>query len=128
MHRSGLKYLEQVDGRKGVLFAIPLKESHVGADGKQTGPGRTTMRNVGQCKFLRIGVKAYGFPFVLRVLVGGKQQFSQTIPKERWSDLKMALDEPAQSPKEEVVIELVVREDQRWYEGAWIDYLDFFDD
>jgi hypothetical protein len=30
--------------------------------------------------------------------------------------------------KEEVTLELVIPPEQRWMEGAWFDYIDFFDD
>ena len=126
MHRSGMKYVEEVDGRKGVLFAVPLKASSPPAQ-KLGHPTRLTMTNVGKLPFLRIGAKGYGFPFVLKVYAGGKEIFSQTVNEKAWSDLKIDLKDAA-GKAEEVIVELIIPEDQRAMEGAWIDYLDFFED
>ena len=118
LYRSGAKYLSEVEGRKGVLFAIPLKESHR--------LSRLILRKAGQAPFLRVGTRAYGFPFVLDVLAEGKSVFAQTIGTDAWEDLKIPLDEHADKDDIEIVVKLVVPEDQKWHEGAYFDYVDFF--
>ena len=118
MHRSGAKYVDEVQGRKGVLFSIPNKKSNR--------LSRLFVTNHGRCRFLRIGTRAYGFSFVLNVVVGGKTIFSRTVGTNAWEDLKVALPPAGQKPAD-VTIELLVPEDQRWHEGAWFDYVDFFD-
>jgi hypothetical protein len=125
MHRSGLKYVDEVDGRKGILFAIPMKVSGPVAQ-KLGHPTQIKMANVGKNQFLRVGAKGYNFPFILKVSVGGKEIFSQPIGEKSWSDLKIDLKDAAGKP-EEVIVEMVVAEDQKFAEGAWIDYLDFFE-
>ena len=125
MHRSGMKYAEVVDGRKGVLFSVPVK---VGSERyEREGPAWLTITIAGKCKFLRVGAKAYGFPFVLRARVGEKELFSKPIGKDDWDDLKIDLGEFAGKP-ETVRLEFEVPKDQKWLEGLWLDYVDFFDD
>jgi hypothetical protein len=125
MHRSGMKFVDSLDGRKGALFAVPMKASSEGA--KKLGhPTQITMTNTGKGNFLRIGAKGYNFPFVLKVYASGKEIFSETISEKAWSDLKIDLKDAA-GKAEEVTVELVVPEDQRYMEGAWIDYMDFFE-
>jgi hypothetical protein len=119
LHRSGAKYLSEVEGRKGVLFAIPLKESH--------SQSRLIVEKAGPAPFLRVGTRAYGFPFVLDVAVEGKSVFSQTIGTDAWEDLKIPLGEYADKDVE-IVLKLVVPEDQKWHEGAYFDYVDIFQD
>jgi hypothetical protein len=126
MHRSGLKYVKEVDGRQGVLFAIPLKTEH--RRSQQLGhPPQIKITNLGKGKFLRVGTEAYHFPFLLKVYVRKEEVFSRTIGEKAWSDLKIDLKDAAALP-EEVTLELVIPPEQRWAEGAWFDYLDFFDD
>jgi len=117
LHRSGAKYLTEVEGRNGVLFAVPLKESDR--------LSRLTVRKAGPAPYLRIGTRAYGFPFVLDVVVEGKSVSAQTIGTDTWEDLKIPLDEHADQDVE-IVLKLVVPEDQKWHEGAYFDYVDFF--
>jgi hypothetical protein len=133
MHRSGMKYVDEVDGRKGVLFGIPIKagtspdaDKHHRAVLKKLGhPTRITTPNVGKCRFLRIGAKAYGFAFILKAYAGGKQVLSAKVTTKEWSDLKVDLGAAAGGDVP-IIVELVVPEKQRWSEGAWIDYIDFF--
>ena len=151
MHRSGMKYVDEVDGRKGVLFSVPVKAKtspdadkwHRAILARLGHPTQITTANPGHCRFLRIGAKGYGFDFILKAYLAGREIFSQRIGTKDWADLKIDLQEaarPAGSPAtaksttqpaaeaEAVTIELVVPKGQRWSEGVWIDYLDFFDD
>jgi hypothetical protein len=125
MHRSGLKYVDEVDGRKGVLFGVPLKASGPAAQ-KLGHPTQIKLTNLGKAPFLRAGVKGYNFPFVLKVYAGGKEIASQSIGEKAWSDLKIDLKDAA-GKAEQITVELVVPEDQQFGEGTWIDYLDFFE-
>jgi hypothetical protein len=125
IHRSGLKYVDEVDGRKGVLFGVPLKLSHPRAQKTGHGP-HVTVVNVGRCPLLRVGVKGYNFSFVLKILDGDRELFSQEISPKRWSDLKIPLGE-ASGKAQPVVLELLVPEKQGPSEGVWFDYIDFFE-
>jgi hypothetical protein len=125
MHRSGLKYVDEVDGRKGVLFGVPLKASGPAAQ-KLGHPTQIKMTNPGKAPFLRAGVKGYNSPFVLKIYAGGKEIASQPVGEKTWSDLKIDLKDAA-GKAEQITVELVVPEDQQFGEGAWIDYLDFFE-
>lgn len=128
MHPSGMKFCEEVDQRKGVLFGIPLREGHVDEAGHASRPTRVTMPNLGHGRFLRLGTKGYGFSFVLRVTCGQQELLKQAIPTDPWTDLKIDVGEAAAAAAAgaEVLLELIVPADQRWSEGAWFDYLDFF--
>ena len=117
MHRSGAKYMDDVHGRKGVLFTVPAKKS------KRL--SRVILKNHGKGKVLRIGARAYGFSFLLNVVAGEKRIFSKTVGKKNWEDLKVPLD-PAAAKAGEIVLELVVPEKQRWSEGVFLDYVDLF--
>jgi len=119
MHQSCAKRMDKVNGRKGVLFCS------IGKKSKRL--SRMIIQNSGHGKFLRIGTQGYNFAYLLNVVIDDKQVFSKTIGKETWEDLKIPLGEAA-GKKGEVVLELVVPEEQRWYEGAWLDYVDFFED
>ena len=118
MHRSGAKLMPDVHGRRGVLFCIPSKKSkrlsRIVWDGSAKG------------RVLRVGTRAYGFPFVLNVLVDDRQVFSRRVGKGPWSDLKIPLGPDAASGTR-IILELVIPEDQRWMEGTFFDYIDFFD-
>ncbi len=135
MHRSAMKYVDEVHGRKGVLFSVPIKaktskdadKHHRAVLAKLGHPTRITLRNVGRCRYLRASARAYGFPFILKAYVADKEVFARTIGTGAWADVKVDLGEAARTGPE-VVLELVVPEKQRWSEGAWIDYIDFFDD
>jgi hypothetical protein len=133
MHRSGMKLVDEVDGRKGVLFAVPLKEQgskdldehHSKALERLGHSSRVSVKNPLGRKVLRVGSKAYGFPFILKVMdEAGKELASKQVGTEKWEDIQV--DVPA-APKE-VIVELIVPEGQKWSEGLWIDYLDFFED
>lgn len=138
MHRSGMKLVDDVEGRKGVLFTAVNKDAitHVEA------------RNVGGCKFLRAGLRGYGFPVLVKVMVDGKELAAETVGVDQWTDLKVELPpaeardatEPPAPPARpgkpslfnnetghRVVLELIVPEGQQWSEGIWVDYFDFFD-
>jgi hypothetical protein len=132
MHRSGMKLADEVDGRKGVLFTIPLKEHggkgldehHSKALERLGHSSRVIAKNPLGRKVLRIGTKAYGFPFILKVKDdNGKELLTKQIGTDNWEDLKLDL---ATAPKE-VIVELIVPEGQKWSEGLWIDYIDFFE-
>ena len=134
LHRSGMKYVEELEGRKGVLFGVPLKDFN-SADADQSNRealqvlghnSRITARNVVGGKILRVGARGYGFPFELRVLVDDKEIAKEVVRTEEWSDLKIDLPEGGKKDQE-VMVELIVPEGQQWSEGVWIDYLDFFD-
>ena len=118
MHRSGAKSMADVHGRRGVLFCLPAKKSKR--------PARAVWRGPVKGGVLRIGTRAYGFPYVLNVLAGGKQIFSQRIGKDAWQDLRIPLP-PGLAEDTAFVLELVVPENQRWHEGLFFDYIDFFD-
>ena len=134
MHRSCLKLMDEVDGRKGVLHAITVKPASKFPDKKFLASQidrlghrpRITTRNVGKCRFLRAGVKAQKFPLILRVEAEGKELLSQQVGAAKWSDLKIDLQTSA-GKDVQVIVELLVPAGQRWHSGGWIDYLDFFD-
>lgn len=118
MHRSGAKYIDDVHGRKGILYTIPRRKSK--------GDAKIVTRNVGKGKFLRMGVRGYGFSLLVNVVVEKKKLFSLTVPTA-WRDLKIPLEESAGKDLE-VTIELIVPEKQRSAEGVFFDYIDFFED
>jgi hypothetical protein len=60
----------------------------------------------------------------VKVKVGDKELASETVAVEQWSDLKVEVPD---SRGQRVVMELIVPEGQKWSEGVWIDYFDFFD-
>jgi hypothetical protein len=126
MHRSGGKYMDSVDGRKGVLFVgnAPADSPRVVKLGHLP---RTTIANSGNGTVLRIGIKGYNFPATLKVLAGDEVLLSQQIGAKEWSDLKVPLTESARAAKQ-ITLELGVPENQRPNEGVWLDYLDFFVD
>lgn len=126
IHRSGMKYMDEVDGRKGVLLAVPLKPGEIHRAVNLGHPPHVTIRNAGKCRFLRVGVKGYHFPFVLKVLAGGRELFSQEISEKDWSDLKVDVKETAETSGE-VTLELLVPPEQGAHEAAWFDYIDFFE-
>ena len=118
MHRSAAKLMPDVHGRRGVLFCIPHKKSKSLSRIVWNGPVKG--------RVLRVGTRAYGFPFVLNVLVGDRQVFSRRVGKGAWSDLEIPLGSEA-GKDASITLELVIPEDQRWMEGAFFDYIDFFD-
>lgn len=118
MHRSGAKYIDDVHGRKGILYTIPQRKSK--------GDAKIVTRNVGKCKLLRMGVRGYGFSLLVNVVVEKKKLFSLTVPTA-WRDLKIPLEGFAGKDLE-VTIELIVPEKQRSSEGVFFDYIDFFED
>jgi hypothetical protein len=124
MHRSGLRHVPEVAGRKGVLFGVPMR-----ADGnakqKLGHPPQVRLHNVGKGTVLRVGTKGFGFPYLLKVSIAGKEVLAQTISEKQWSDLKIDLGEHAGKPVE-AVLELVIPDGQKFSEGVWLDYLDFF--
>jgi len=119
LHRSGAKHMEDVHGRRGVLFCLPSKKS--------SRLSRVVWEGPVKGKFLRIGTRAYGFSYVLNVVVGEQQLLSRTIGTDSWTDVKIALD-PLPPAGQPVTLELVVPEAQRWMEGLFFDYVDFFQD
>ena len=126
MHRSGAKHVDEAEGRKGLLFTVPLREGHADEQGRVKRPTQVAVRNVGKCRYLRLGIAGYGFPFLLNVRYAGELVLTKTIPVKPWSDLQIDLGDAA-AKGEVAVLELVVPKDQRWSEGTWIDYMDFFD-
>jgi hypothetical protein len=119
MHRSGAKYMQDVHGRRGVLFCIPSKKSKRLSSVAWEGPVKG--------KFLRIGTRAYGFPYILNVVVGETQIFSRKVGRDSWTDVKIPLETEGGEGKP-IFLELVVPENQRWMEGLFFDYIDFFED
>ena len=119
MHRSGAKLMADVHGRRGVLFCIPSKKSKRLSRVVWDGPV--------QGRVLRVGTRAYGFPYVLNVVEGGRQVSSTRVGRDAWCDLKIPLG-PEPGKDAQVLLELVIPESQRWMEGAFFDYIDFFDD
>ena len=133
MHASGLKRADEVEGRKGVLFTVPLKDMNSQDADASNREGLQKLGhnshveapNVGGGKFLRAGVRGYGFPVLLKVKAGDKELHSETVGVDKWSDLKA----PVPDTKGKVVsMELIVPEGRQYSEGVWIDYFDFFDD
>ena len=133
MHASGLKRVDEVEGRKGVLFTVPLKDmTSQDADAsnreglqKLGHNSHIEATNVGGGKLLRAGVRGYGFGVLVKVKVGDKELHSETVGTDKWSDLKV---EVPNTRGKVVSMELIVPEGQQWSEGVWIDYFDFFDD
>jgi hypothetical protein len=64
--------------------------------------------------------------FVLNVYVGEKRLLSQVIAGRRWADLKIDLGEFG-GKDVEVVVENAAGGTHPYYEGAYFDYIDFFD-
>jgi hypothetical protein len=134
LHRSGMKLVDEVEGRKGVLFGVPLKEqksadadeSNRKALGRLGHSSRIIARNILARPVMRIGARAYGFPFILRVKDGEEKLFEQLVNEKEWSDVKVELSNRPVTAKQ-VTVELIVPEGQKWSEGVWIDYLDFFE-
>jgi hypothetical protein len=132
MHRSGMKLVSEVEGRKGVLFGVPLKElgsadadeHHRKSLDQLKHNSSLAVKNPLGKKVLRIGTRAYGFPFILKVKDGEKELGRQTVKVEEWSDLKIELTEVPR----QVTLDLIVPEGQKWSEGVWIDYVDFYDE
>lgn len=125
MHRSGMKRVDDVDGRTGVLFAVTNDKDQ--PTDKRPLINRIALTNVGGARFLRIGTKGYNFPYGLRVTAGDRELFNQPVGDKQWSDLKLDLgDAPAKG--EQVILTLFKPEGQKWLEGAWFDYADFFAD
>ena len=133
MHGSGLKRVDTAEGRKGVLFTVPLKDMN-SADADA--PNREALQklghnshveavNVGGGKLLRAGVRGSAFPLLVKVKLGDKELHSETVGVEKWSDLKVEL--PAESKGKPVSMELIVPEGQKGSEGVWVDYFDFFE-
>jgi hypothetical protein len=133
MHGSGLKKMDEAEGRKGVLFTLPLKDMNsTDADAsnremlqKLGHNSHIEAVNVGGGKFLRAGVRGDGFPVLVKVKLGEKELHSETVGVDKWSDVKVDL--PAESKGKPVTMELIVPEGQKASEGVWIDYLDFFE-
>jgi hypothetical protein len=134
LHRSGMKLVDEVERRKGVLFGVPLKEdksqdadeSNRKALDRLRHSSRIIARNIMGRPVLRIGARAYGFPFILRVKDGEEKLFEQLVNEKEWSDVKVDQSKRPALPKQ-LTIELIVPEGQKWSEGVWIDYLDFFE-
>jgi hypothetical protein len=140
MHRSGMKFLKEVEGRNGVLSAAPHgdKDDDDGddngdADGEahEAEASRITAHNFRGAKFLRIGARADEHPFELRVNVADNEIARHEISPDAWSDLKIALPpaDPATQPSgaQQVTLQLVLPENPTGPEGAWFDYIEFFD-
>jgi hypothetical protein len=133
MHRSGLKRVDEVEGRKGVLFTVPLKDmnskdadaSNRDALQKLGHNSHIEVTNVGGCKLLRAGVRGYGFPVLVKVRGGDKELLSEKVDVDKWSDLKVEV--PGTKGKA-LTMEFIVPEGQQYSEGVWIDYVDFFED
>ncbi|MEX2213658.1 MAG: hypothetical protein WD768_06000 [Phycisphaeraceae bacterium] len=143
MHRSGMKLVDEVDERKGVLFAVP----HAGrasdaTGGAKEGPGdinrdapkdagpptftRVTYRYPGKGKMLRIGTKMWGSAFRLEVTAGGKKVFDQLIEGNAWSDL--SIDLPAGLKKDDkITLDLVLPKETKHIHGVWLDYVEVFE-
>ena len=175
LHRSGAKYVDEAEGRKGLLFSIPLKdvksedadEHHRKELDRLGHNSHFEARNVGRGRFARVAVRAYGFPITLKVLADGKELKTEKVATGAWSDLKIELPPTAAKPSpakpapasaaapkplakgaptpaaakssatarpaaaevtgQKVVIEFIVPEGEKWSEGVWVDYFDFFD-
>ena len=151
LHHSGAKLVDEAEGRKGLLFTVPLKdkdsadadESNRQALQKLGHNSRMEARNVGGCRVARVGARGYGFPFVLKVIVDGKEVHSEEVGTDAWSEVKVELpafdaqaapteQKPGAKPRaaesgQRVVLEFIVPEGQKWSEGLWIDYFDFFE-
>lgn len=143
MHRSGLKLMDEVDGRKGVLMALPRpratrqeKETDkpkAAADDKPkeapaAGRGAAVrLPYAGKGKVLRIGAKGWTGDFILEISVAQQKLLSQRVTATQWHDLKVDLP-AAIKVGDEIVVELLPPQGQRHHQGAWLDYLDVFED
>lgn len=146
IHRSGMKLMDEVDGRKGVLMALPRpRAAAAGKDQvkpptpdpakeapKESPPasprgGAVVFTHPGQGATLRIGARSLQAPFTLEVSIAGKQILSQNVTSAQWHDLKAALP-AAMKAGDEILVELLPPQGQRSHPGAWIDYLDVFED
>ncbi len=155
LHRSGAKFIAAFDGRKGLLYTQSIKDKPHPEKYKPDGyhmdqlarlgghPPHLMLTNFGGCRHLRVGIKAEERPLELRVLVEGKEVFSQRIDSSKWWDLKVELPQPAgaasrpadagmagrgaatQAAQQKVILELVCPEDQTLSGNVWIDYADF---
>jgi hypothetical protein len=133
MHRSGLKRADEVEGRKGVLFTVPLKDMNSQDADASNREGLQKLghnshletTNVGGGALLRAGIRGYGFPVLVKVRNGDKELLSEKVETDKWSDLKVAVPGTKGKP---VTMEFIVPEGQKYSEGVWIDYVDFFDD
>ncbi len=131
MHRSGMKRVDEVAGRKGLLFTIPHTRAPKGPAPLDAppmkGPTKVTIPYSGKGKFMRIGTKGYLSPFTLEVSLKGTTLHTQKIDAHTWTDVKIELKEPPKAG-EVFTLELIV-ESGRWpNEGVWLDYAGFFAD
>jgi len=111
-----MKLVDEVEGRKGVLFGVPLRDKG----------SKIIAKNLLSRPMLRIGARGYGFPFNLSVKDGDERIFEQLVSEKEWADVQVDLSKRKTVPKQ-VMVELIVPEGQKWSEGVWIDYLDFFE-
>jgi len=133
MHRSGMKRVDEAEGRKGVLFTVPLKDMN-SADADQSNReaiqklghnSHLQTTNVGGCTLLRAGIRGYGFPVLVKVRDGDRELLSEKVDADKWSDLKVEVPGTKGKP---LTMEFIVPEGQKNSEGVWIDYVDFFTD
>jgi hypothetical protein len=132
MHRSGMKRVDEVEGRKGVLFTLPHTRPAKGTVAALDGPPikgatRVTLPYGGKGGFLRVGVKGYLSAFTLEVSIKGTVLHTQKVDANTWSDLKIELKEPLKA-KELVTLELIAGQSKWPNEGVWLDYVGFFAD
>jgi hypothetical protein len=146
IHRSGMKLMDEVEGRKGVLMALPRpraaapsreKPVEPAADDAKEKPkdapaaaprgGAITFTYPGKGKTLRIAVRSLQAPFTLEVSIAGKPLFTQNVTGAQWHDLKADLPASLKAG-DEILIELLPPQGQRSHQGAWVDYLDVFED
>jgi hypothetical protein len=115
MHRSGAKYMDEVDGRKGVLFCVSRKDA----------TSSLRFRNSVRGDEVRIGVEPYDWPLELRLVTDGQVVFSGRVEANAWTDLNIPLGQYA-GKDVPCAVELVVPQDQQYHEGAFFDYVDIF--
>jgi len=126
MHRSGMKLITEVDGRKGLLFTVPGAR---GADGK--GATKVTIPYGGKGAALRFGMKGFIAPLTVEVststpgVAGGPKLLTRPVPINTWSDVKVELKEVKTG--DVVTLELVAG-GRTLNAGVWIDYVGFYED
>ena len=117
MHKSGGKYMDEVEGRKGVLFALPYRKGEK--------PSQIRFKSLPAAGgVLRMGIRAYGFPIVVAVQADGKEILSRKVDVKEWQDLKVALP----GHVKDLAVDLLIPEGQKSSEGVWVDYAGFFED
>ena len=140
MHRSGLKWTEEVSERNGALFGVAHAKKPGGDEKKgpadinkeapKDGPPaatRITYTYPGKGTMLRIGTRMWGSAFRLEVKAGDKTILEQLVEGNSWSDLSAEL--PSSLKKgDKITVDLILPSATNHIHGVWIDYIDVFED